>query len=339
MRPRPVCYWLELFLTGSAAWGAFILAVTLPLESPLMWAALVAATFLFFRASICIHELTHRQRSELPGFHPAWNLSIGVPLLLPSILYEGVHKDHHSKATYGTADDPEYLPFASHPALVWRLLLLSFTGPVLLFVRFLVFAPLSWLMPRLRCWLETRLSTFGFNSGYRRVMTPAQRRCMLHWEIIILCIWWPALAATALGWLPVKWLLVWFPMYFAVATINHVRELVAHRYESNGAALDFGMQLADSINTPGRWWTALWAPLGLRFHALHHLFPKLPYHYLAEAHRRLTRNLPERATYHAAYNRGLASGLLRLICKAPRGNSPGISPPVRLSCDSKRNHK
>jgi fatty acid desaturase len=45
-------------------------------------------------------------------------------------------------------------------------------------------------------------------------------------------------------------------------------------------------------------WTAeLWAPVGLRYHALHHLFPSLPYHNLGKAHRRLMRELPADSPY------------------------------------------
>src|SRR5688572_19356321 len=88
MQPRPICYWVELGVSGTAAWAAFLLAVVLPMESPLMWLALIAATFLFYRVSIFVHEFTHRRRDEIPAFHPAWNLIVGVPLLLPSILYE-----------------------------------------------------------------------------------------------------------------------------------------------------------------------------------------------------------------------------------------------------------
>jgi fatty acid desaturase len=41
----------------------------------------------------------------------------------------------------------------------------------------------------------------------------------------------------------------------------------------------------------------LWAPIGLRFHALHHIFPTMPYHALPEAHRRLMRDLPADSPY------------------------------------------
>jgi fatty acid desaturase len=39
-------------------------------------------------------------------------------------------------------------------------------------------------------------------------------------------------------------------------------------------------------------------PVGLRYHALHHLFPTMPYHNLGEAHRRLSSGLPPDSPYH-----------------------------------------
>jgi hypothetical protein len=45
--------------------------------------------------------------------------------------------------------------------------------------------------------------------------------------------------------------------------------------------------------------TELFFPLGLRYHALHHLFPALPYHNLGIAHRRLLRELSENSAYRA----------------------------------------
>ena len=51
--------------------------------------------------------------------------------------------------------------------------------------------------------------------------------------------------------------------------------------------------MSDSIDTPGAFWTELWAPVGLRYHALHHYFPGIPYHNLKAAYSRLVRTLPD----------------------------------------------
>jgi fatty acid desaturase len=52
--------------------------------------------------------------------------------------------------------------------------------------------------------------------------------------------------------------------------------------------------------------------VGLRYHALHHLLPGVPYHNLAEAHRRLCKELEVDSLYHASSHRGLSPLVVRL---------------------------
>ena len=71
---------------------------------------MLVAALALYRALLFIHELTHIHRDALPGFRLAWNVLVGIPLLTPSFMYEGVHTLHHARTRYGTAEDPEYLP-------------------------------------------------------------------------------------------------------------------------------------------------------------------------------------------------------------------------------------
>ena len=72
-------------------------------------------------------------------------------------------------------------------------------------------------------------------------------------------------------------------------------------------------QLLDSINYPRHpFLSSLWAPVGLRFHALHHLFPSLPYHNLAKAHQRLMAELPAYSPYRLTNSPSLTASLVRL---------------------------
>jgi fatty acid desaturase len=83
-----------------------------------------------------------------------------------------------------------------------------------------------------------------------------------------------------------------------VLTLNYLRTLVAHRYRSTGGEMSFSEQLDDSINIEGYpLITEVVFPIGLRYHALHHLFPSIPYHNLGTAHRRLMAQLPEDSPY------------------------------------------
>ncbi|HVW36766.1 MAG TPA: fatty acid desaturase, partial [Pirellulales bacterium] len=76
-------------------------------------------------------------------------------------------------------------------------------------------------------------------------------------------------------------------------------------------------QLIDSLNYPRRpWISALWGPVGLRFHALHHLFPSMPYHSLPEAHRRLMAQLPANSPYRQTECPSLTAALVDLWKRA-----------------------
>ena len=72
-------------------------------------------------------------------------------------------------------------------------------------------------------------------------------------------------------------------------------------------------EFLDSVNVPGfAPISALWAPVGLRFHATHHLFPSLPYHELPKAHRLLLGELSDTTAYRATCRRHLFHALARL---------------------------
>jgi fatty acid desaturase len=111
--------------------------------------------------------------------------------------------------------------------------------------------------------------------------------------------------------------------------LNHVRTLVAHRYRSDGETMTFAEQLDDSINVEGRTpLAALMFPVGLRYHALHHLFPSIPYHDLATAHRRILRELPEWGAYRAATYPSFGAALADLVAgirASGREREPGAA--------------
>ena len=107
----------------------------------------------------------------------------------------------------------------------------------------------------------------------------------------------------AYGWRP---LLIALAVVSFAAVLNQLRTLVAHLWENEGEAMTVTAQYLDSVNVPPPGpIPAMWAPVGLRYHALHHLLPSMPYHSLAEAHRRLSAHLGTEGTYHRANHAGL----------------------------------
>jgi fatty acid desaturase len=269
-----------------------------------------------YRAMSFIHELTHLRADELPGFKFAWNTLIGVPFLVPSFLYEGVHNVHHLQQRYGTPEDPEYLPLARGP---WRGLIgfvaAAALAPLGAFLRFAVLAPLSLLIPRLRETVVARLSAMAINPGFRRRDVAAARTAAWRAQEIACWLWSWALVGLALSGGPGFRTVATGVGVLAVATVvNQVRTLVAHAWDSDGEPMSLEAQVLDSVNVPPPGWLpALWAPVGLRYHALHHLAPRVPYHSLAEAHRRLARELSEDSPYRGAQYRGLGHALGALV--------------------------
>jgi fatty acid desaturase len=78
-------------------------------------------------------------------------------------------------------------------------------------------------------------------------------------------------------------------------------------------------QYLDSVNVPPpALLPALWAPVGLRYHALHHLLPSVPYHNLGVAHRRLTAMVEQDSPYHKASYAGLP-GLVSQLARSTMG--------------------
>lgn len=106
---------------------------------------------------------------------------------------------------------------------------------------------------------------------------------------------------------------------------------MAHHYTNDGGELTFVDQLLDSVNYPNHpLFSELWAPVGLRFHALHHLFPSLPYHNLAKAHRLLMAHLPPDSPYRQTESPSLTASLLQLWqtsrAASVKAESPGHFP-------------
>jgi fatty acid desaturase len=316
--PRPRLFWIDLGLSAIIGWAAFV--ATVLTESAVVGVlSFVLAALALYRGVAFTHELSHLRRSALPGFETVWNMVFGVPMLLPSFTYIGVHQSHHNLATYGTKDDPEYLPFASSRRLMVGFAIQSAVLlPLLLLVRFLVLAPIGLLWPRFHRWLEVHASSFSMNPEYRREVSPAVGAKMRRWEAVAFAVWMSAFALIGAGVLPSRILAVWVAVLVAVSFLNTARVLGAHEYETDGTPRSRYEQLQDSIDTPGGPWTELWAPVGLRYHALHHYFPGIPYHSLGTAYRRLIAALPTDSVYRESTSPSLRRSLTELYAKPKR---------------------
>ncbi|WP_168074441.1 fatty acid desaturase [Caulobacter sp. SSI4214] len=326
MTPNATVYWADMLVSVALMWGGVVVAATTSNLAIGLAAGLVGVLALY-RALSFIHELTHIRDDEAPGFRLGWNVLVGVPLMTPSLMYEGVHNVHHVKDRFGTALDPEYLPLSRFtPFKLAGFLFVALLAPLGVILRSAVLVPLSFVIPSLRRMVRGRLSALMINPDFVREDVDRWRR---EWVIQDIACWlwsWTVIGATIAGWLPLRGVLTGLAVFALATFLNQARTLAAHHWDNDGGKMTLDEQFLDSVNVPPpNVLSALWAPVGLRYHALHHLLPRLPYHNLGKAHARLAQALGADSIYHRASERGLFPALADLFRRAG-GKVPADQP-------------
>jgi fatty acid desaturase len=331
-RPRAAIYWTDLLAT----WVIGIAAYRMVREEWLGWPArvglFVLSCLMIYRAGLFIHELVHLPGDKFRSFRVVWNVLCGIPFLIPSFVYY-THLDHHRRRHYGTKNDGEYLPLA-HRSRWWIVgyLAQSLIIPALAIVRFGILTPLTWLHPSIRTWVHRHASSMVIDPMYLRPLPTERVLRTIRWqEVGCFLFIWTFAALVLVGRQPIFAIYQAYATGVVVVTINAIRTLSAHRWLGQGEDMTFLEQLVDSVNYPAHtWWNVVWAPVGLRFHALHHLFPSIPYHALAQAHRRLMAELPADSPYRVTESPSLVFEL-RSLWKRASVKSKTLAMPRRVS--------
>jgi len=330
--PGAVHYWTDFLLSHLAGTAAFAVAASPQLhpdiDAAVRVVAFVACVFLWYRTFAFLHEVVHRRDSKMRTFRTGWNVLAGIPMLCPSFLYT-THLEHHTQSIYGTPEDGEYVPWgASHPAHIVRSLLLSLGVPLLLVFRFAVLGPLSWIVPGVRGWIEERASALVVHETHRRRKpSPGEIRAW-KWQEGAASFWVLAvLLAGGFGYVSWRWFLTFLAVTAAISFLNAVRTVLSHRFRNTAGTLTVEDQVGDSVNhAAGGLLVELMCPVGLRFHALHHMLPSLPYHSLSEAHRILMTALPSDSLYRQTNSPGLWLTMRTLWLDAGANHHQAMTP-------------
>jgi len=298
--PRPVIYWIDVSITTGLFWGSLLLCFLHDkIEFKLLFG--LASSLLLYRAMLFVHEIVHLKKNAVPGLWTFWNCTLGIPLLMPSYIFES-HHDHHARERYATDQDPEYDFYTtSHIGILLLYLVSGLYMPIVLLMRQLVLVPLSYLVPAIRKFLDEQGSSATIHPRYRRTK-PINKEKLREWrgcEALSCLVSFICIGAILLGWLSWLFLIHLLAISALSFTLNNFRSVTSHRFELSHGPFDFDKQVTDSLNfDQGIFWVHLWAPVGMRYHALHHLFPSLPYHSLTKAHQMLLRSLPKTSPYH-----------------------------------------
>jgi fatty acid desaturase len=297
----PLRYWLDFLLSIVCAYTAATVYLMAPLGSWWQLAAFPMAVFWLYRLGSLIHEVCHLGHHEMRAFKVTWNLLVGVFTLTPSPFFTRHHRDHHSQKMYGTPEDPEYVANVLEggslkSAIGYFAIMLAY--PILVFLRFLL-APLSFLHPKLRKWVLENASSLTFNHRYTRKITPFDRKAITVMELLCFLRAAAIPAAVLLGAAPISRIPLLYVLGLTTLVMNQMRQLADHHFSGDGSVSTIESHILDSCNFTGNDpLTLLFFPFSIRYHALHHLFPSLPYHNLKAAHAHLTAALPSDSPYH-----------------------------------------
>jgi fatty acid desaturase len=336
--PNPKIYWSDFLASIIVGHAAIVLLNRLCVvgrdlfSSGYLFGAVALGLFAisaicYMRAILFIHELVHLPDQGFTGFRVVWNALCGIPLLVPSFLYYP-HIDHHRRKHYGTDRDGEYLELShQHPANILLFIAAALVVPLAGFIRFSLLTPLAWIVPGFRLWVERRASSMIIDIFYLRGDFGPQATRTMRWQELACFLWCAALFA---GWyfgrIQNVAVVNSYALGVTLVLMNNVRTLGAHRWIGDGRELTFEEQLLDSVNYPHRWWiTELWGPVGTRYHAIHHLFPSMPYHNLGIAHRRLMAGLPADSLYRQTERVSLIATIIELWQRSRRRNKMPVA--------------
>jgi len=318
LRPNKLIYYIDFTLSELIGDATLVLASRVQNWSAAQAIYILVSVFFLFRASIFVHEAYHSGK-HIKGFVLYYNLLHGFMHKLPYYCYTP-HRHHHSPETYGTLNDPEYEILGDKPASYNIVIAPIFMMAILPLYHIIRWGILPIIFPfigsKAREAIYENASTAAMNRKFKRKKpSEAEKK---EWYIedagcVIYSIIFAWLIYADI--LPLRIAVLWYITLYLLSVANFYRVMMNHRFFTGFEGTNHKQQIIDSITLPISAFNALFHPVGSGYHALHHMFPQIPYHNLGKAHRWLIKTLPENHPYRVTVVRNYFTGVKELLDK------------------------
>ncbi len=280
-------FWADFLISLSLFYLSYAVSV-IYWGQPLGIVSIIVVALTLYRVGSLLHDLSHHS-SKFKNLIRLYEWTFGYVVGLTYLSYT-THSSHHGIKTYGTNDDPEYsIVIQDLKKGVLISLATGVVAPLFLTVRYSIVALLMPFLPRSFQKVIFKYVSFqGFNHNFKRKWVKEEEVSQMAWrEFPAGIMRTSVIVLIFLNMIPVSILYVYFISVSMAMALNMFRAVLAHHYGSENLSLDFSGQVQDSVNIEGGILMELFAPAGLQYHALHHLFGNIPGHNLRAAHKKM----------------------------------------------------
>jgi fatty acid desaturase len=306
MQPNIYIFWRDLLACSLIGWSLVFIGS----HDQYSMILYLVGVFFLYKGAMLVHEVSHLAK-KIPYYRVAYNILLGYPNSYPAYIYD-THLFHHGKKTYGTKDDPEYAFIKDYNTFTLiKPLLIAFLLPFLQWLRFGILPFITPFLPlKAKRYIFTRYSTLVFDASYRRRIRNENKdlRTMIVQDFICALYKVALIVAIVKGVVPLQFIAYYYFAIVLASILNMYRALFNHYYANHSQeSLSWEDHLRDTVTLEMGPVALLVFVNHLNYHALHHLFPEMPYHRLGVAHQTLMKELPKDHSYRTGTHKSLYS--------------------------------